>query len=387
MNLIQQLRRDEYLEFREKNLEEFRRSKWEVLSLFRRNHWSPTLEASLDSVKELNKNGFDVNATNERYDLVVIDDGEELRVTKGSLTIKSLGLDDLEAYSKEYSFSFDKQMYYNNFTFLTAKEVKVGKGLRVKLVVFLDSYGSFKRKLYLEGDNVIDIEIRGGSALSSEHWMFEVREGEQASVSILQDVASGERLAMFDAIVNEDSTLNLLASDLGGNNSKTRVNGFLKGHDSSLREVLVSFVGSRVMDVLSTLYHSGSHTQGLLILKGVVEDKGILYSKGLIKVFKGASRSKTRLVDEALVIGNGKVNSIPSLEVEDLNVEASHASFISHLDDEKVYYLLTRGLRRGLAEDLIVLGFIDEKLREFSKHEEFRLKTLTGVMERLKGKA
>jgi Fe-S cluster assembly protein SufD len=44
-------------------------------------------------------------------------------------------------------------------------------------------------------------------------------------------------------------------------------------------------------------------------------------------------------------------------------VKCSHGATVGHLDDEALFYLMSRGISRNQAERLVVLGFLGEVLQ------------------------
>ena len=53
---------------------------------------------------------------------------------------------------------------------------------------------------------------------------------------------------------------------------------------------------------------------------------------------------------------------MPNLEIENNEVQCSHASTVGPVDAEQRFYLESRGVPTGRAERLIVRGFFDEVL-------------------------
>ena len=65
---------------------------------------------------------------------------------------------------------------------------------------------------------------------------------------------------------------------------------------------------------------------------------------------------------------------MPSLEIEAHDVQASHGATVGQVDEEQVFYLMSRGLDRSEAKGLIVNGFLESLLQRVSVY---------GVRERL----
>ena len=48
-----------------------------------------------------------------------------------------------------------------------------------------------------------------------------------------------------------------------------------------------------------------------------------------------------------------------NLEIDEYDVIASHGASIGAIDDEELYYLMSRGLTEDKAKELLIMGFID----------------------------
>ena len=90
--------------------------------------------------------------------------------------------------------------------------------------------------------------------------------------------------------------------------------------------------------------------------------------RGLIHIGKNASKTRSFLNGHSLLLGQkAKANSIPSLEILSNDVQSRHGATVDHLDEEKIFYLNTRGYSRKQAEKTVVEGFVGEV---FEKSEE-----------------
>jgi len=102
-------------------------------------------------------------------------------------------------------------------------------------------------------------------------------------------------------------------------------------------------------------------TQGNTLIKVVVMPGGKLNLKGVIKINKGAELVEAFLRQSILLIGeNSMATAIPELEIESNEVKASHAASIGRVDEEQLFYLMSRGLNRDEAVKLIIEAFLTE---------------------------
>ena len=101
------------------------------------------------------------------------------------------------------------------------------------------------------------------------------------------------------------------------------------------------------------------NTAGNTLIKAVVMPKGNLSLKGVIRISKNAQNSEAFLKHSILLVGNdSQAVSIPELEIENNQVQASHASAIGPIDQSQLFYLMSRGFSKKSAIKLIIKSFL-----------------------------
>ncbi|MBI2656509.1 SufD family Fe-S cluster assembly protein [Candidatus Woesearchaeota archaeon] len=76
------------------------------------------------------------------------------------------------------------------------------------------------------------------------------------------------------------------------------------------------------------------------------------------------------LANNILKLGDKTLaNSIPSLKIDANDVKASHGATVGQIDEEHMFYLMSRGLSRAEAERLIVEGFFEPIIQKIPLEE------------------
>ena len=128
--------------------------------------------------------------------------------------------------------------------------------------------------------------------------------------------------------------------------------------------------GSQVLDYRIYVTHQGPRTTSDIFLKGAVADKARAVWTGLMRIEKGARGTSAFETNRNLVLSDGaKVNSVPNLEILTDDLQCGHGSSSGPLDEQQLYYLMSRGLPRNPAERLLVRGFFNEILSGFAVPE------------------
>ncbi len=117
--------------------------------------------------------------------------------------------------------------------------------------------------------------------------------------------------------------------------------------------------GAEQKSVTVVINHQAAHTRSSTILKGVASDSAQIYFTGKIKVAEHCPDTNAFLTERILLLSDTAVaHAVPDLEILTDDVKCSHAASISHIPDQHLFYLMSRGLTRQAAQDLIVDGFL-----------------------------
>lgn len=110
--------------------------------------------------------------------------------------------------------------------------------------------------------------------------------------------------------------------------------------------------------------HLAKDTEGYIENYGVANDESALIFEGVGKIHKGMKRSVARQSNHGIVLGEkSRLDANPFLLIDEYDVEASHGAAIGKIDDEQLYYLMSRGLSLKVAERLIISGFLSPVLK------------------------
>lgn len=129
--------------------------------------------------------------------------------------------------------------------------------------------------------------------------------------------------------------------------------------------------------------HNAPHTTSDLLFKGALKDEARTVWQGMIKVLPNAQKTDGFQANRNLVLSKAaRADSIPGLEIEANDVRCTHAATIGKLEDEPIFYLMSRGMTRQDAERLIVAGFFDPIMQRIP-FEEVRARLTAHIEEKL----
>lgn len=127
--------------------------------------------------------------------------------------------------------------------------------------------------------------------------------------------------------------------------------------------------------------HNVSNTSCLIDIKGALYDSSFSNHFGEIFIGSNAFRTESYLSDHTLLLSeNSKTISSPNLRIYNNDVKASHGASIGSVNNEKLYYLQSRGFDKKDAIDILVSGFFESTFNDITDQNManvFRQKLLT----------
>ncbi|MFQ5742628.1 MAG: Fe-S cluster assembly protein SufD [Acidobacteriota bacterium] len=159
--------------------------------------------------------------------------------------------------------------------------------------------------------------------------------------------------------VDRDGSVVSVGIGLGGLYNKADIGTELQGANANSEMIGVLFGdGRQHFDNHTEHIHVHSHTFSDLDFKVVLEDRSRSAYTGLIRIELDATNSEAYQENRNLLLDSEcRAESIPELEILNQEVRCTHGATIGPIDDEQVFYLMTRGLSRREAERAIVEGF------------------------------
>lgn len=146
--------------------------------------------------------------------------------------------------------------------------------------------------------------------------------------------------------VGSQLTKNFSDIDLLGEGSNARMSGFYFAN------------GRQHLDHDTQQNHMAPHTNSDLLYKGGLIDNSRSVWQGMIYVAPGAQQTDGYQANRNLVLSkSARADSIPGLEIMADNVRCTHGATIGQLEQEPIFYLMTRGITRPEAERLVIDGF------------------------------
>lgn len=158
------------------------------------------------------------------------------------------------------------------------------------------------------------------------------------------------------ALVGKNARVNWLDCSMGGKLAQVEVHTSLDGEGAASNNWGMFFGrGQQQFDLAATVRHNAPHTTSDMLTKGAVTDHAKAIYRGLIRMERIARQSNGfQRADTLLLSDTAEADNIPALEIDNADVKCSHASTIGQVDDEQLFYLMSRGLPEAEARRMLV---------------------------------
>ena len=349
------------------------------------NNWNNILKPvvdELDSVgvleSEKHFGGMGVQYESEVIYHNMIKELEEKNVIFTSIEVAIKKYPDLV---KKY---FGKIVSYteNKFAALNASVFSGGSFIYVPKNTVLDrplqSYfrinsknmGQFERTLIIVDDNSSLHYVEGCTAPSySESSLHAaiveiyVGKNSKCRYSTVQNWATNVyNLVTKRALVDESGVMEWIDGNIGSKVTMKYPCCILKGDDSSGTCITISVAKkNQEQDSGARMIHIGKNTKSNIVSKSIASNGGNATYRGKVDIKKSATNSESMVKCDSLILDDESMSdTIPVNIVSNLSSNIEHEATVSKINDDVLFYLMSRGIPEERATELIVLGFIDK---------------------------
>ncbi len=170
---------------------------------------------------------------------------------------------------------------------------------------------------------------------------------------------NGEKKQFVFSWFGEDSVEEAHEIILEGDGSEADVYGLFYGHDSQ------KYVNNvRVV-------HKGKDTRANVFACGVAIDKSFIDFSGMLRVEHGAKRTRTFFRANLMILSQqAAAHTFPGLEIEENDIlQGGHAATVGKVNEEQMFYLMSRGLDETTSKRLVIRGFFEPVLSHIDASE------------------
>jgi len=254
------------------------------------------------------------------------------------------------------------------------KNTTLDRPLQSYFRIDTESLGQFERTLIIVDDDATLEYIEGCTARSyssnSLHaGVVEIFVGKNASMrySTIQNWSTDVyNLVTKRAIVDDYGKMEWIDGNIGSKVTMKYPSCILKGDYSVGNSISVAYAKkNQRLDAGAKMIHLGKNTKSNIVSKSIAEDNGICNYRGTTHICKSAIGSIAEVKCDTILLDNTcKSDTYPTNIVDNDSSKLSHEATVSKIDEDKMFYLMSRGLSFDRAKELIITGFISDFKKE-----------------------
>ena len=237
-----------------------------------------------------------------------------------------------------------------------------------------ENMGQFERTLIIvdEGAQVHYVEGCTAPTYSSESLHSAVVEiickpGSRVRYTTIQNWADNVyNLVTKRAVAHKEATMEWVDGNLGSKLTMKYPSVYMLGEGAHAEILSIAFAGvGQHQDAGGKVVHGAPHTSSIVTSKSISKDGGRSSYRGLVKVANGAKGARSKVVCDALILDKAsRSDTYPVMEIDEADVSIAHEASVSRIQEEQLFYLMSRGLSETEASTMIVNGFIEPLVKE-----------------------
>lgn len=160
-------------------------------------------------------------------------------------------------------------------------------------------------------------------------------------------VADQAQVEWSIGMMNDGPTIGDFASELNGRESQSDA------------QVIAISAGQQRVGVNTRVVNRGQQTVGNIVQRGILLDQSQLTFNGIGHIIHGAHGANAEQENRVLMLSDqARGDANPILLIDENDVLAGHAASIGQVDQEQMYYLMSRGIDAQTAQNLVIRGFL-----------------------------
>ena len=348
------------------------------------------------SKKNIDKN-VDVDLINEfEHNKIIFVDGNISKI--------DFNHEDKDKFSLKHDLELDEQLNENallnlNTAFLSSYiKFTVKKGYQFQKPLILYNY--LTSDLVSHGLNLrMDINLEDGSSLdivnianqNAKNNFLNLRQKINIGKnSVLKNYSldisptSNIKYSFNDINLDKNSHLEYFIFSKGSKFAKHDINCSLNNdHGSVSLNGIIDLDNEKHHEIKTSINHNEENCKSYQLIKSVLNENSKGVYQGKIYVNSKAQKTDGYQLSRALLLNDDvEFNAKPELEIYADDVKCSHGSTSGNIDENSIFYLMSRGLSHAQSKKLLTNGFLNEVIEKISnKNIKSLIKKLTGIQE------
>ena len=154
-------------------------------------------------------------------------------------------------------------------------------------------------------------------------------------------------------------------------------------YSSAFINGIISLTNSQHHEIKTNINHLAENTKSYQLIKSVLNENAKGIYQGKIYVDSKAQKTNGYQLSKALLLSeNTEFDGKPELEIYADDVKCSHGATSGNLDEDAIFYLMSRGLSNQQSKELLINGFLLDAVEKITDIEiKDLIKNMIGITE------
>ena len=164
------------------------------------------------------------------------------------------------------------------------------------------------------------------------------------------------------AIVEANGLMEWIDGNVGSKTNMKYPACILNGPHAKGTCITVASAGAgQIQDTGAKMIHLAPYTKSNIVSKSIASNGGNATYRGTVKITENAHHSVASIKCDTIILDKeSKSDTIPKNIVNNKTSLLEHEATVSKISEDKLFYLMSRGISEEKAKELIILGFINE---------------------------
>jgi len=351
----------------------------------------------LDFYKENNASSIEADFINEF-------DHNKIVFINGKMSTIDFGYENKEKIIINQNLELDNELNENvllnlNTAFLSSYiKITINKGYQLQkpLILYnyltsdLDFYGlNMRLDIDLEDDASMDVinisnENRKNNFLNFRQKIKIGKNSTLKNYSLDINPTSNIKYSFKDIDLDKNSHLEYFILSKGSKFAKHDINCSLNNdYGSVVINGIIDLENKKHHEIKTAINHNEENCKSYQLIKSVLNENSKGVYQGKIYVNSKAQKTDGYQLSRALLLNDDvEFNAKPELEIYADDVKCSHGSTSGNIDENSIFYLMSRGLSHAQSKKLLTNGFLNEVAEKITNEDVKSLvKKFTGIQE------
>lgn len=269
------------------------------------------------------------------------------------------------------------------------KGVKVGLPLQAYFRINAERFGQFERTLIIAEDGADVHYVEGCTAptyttdsLHSAVVEIFCKENSRVRYTTVQNWSTNVyNLVTKRARADKNAFMEWIDCNIGSQITMKYPSVYLMGEGARGEVLSIAFANKgQIQDAGAKMIHLAPNTKSRIVSKSISKGGGQTSYRGLVNVSPQADNASVYVSCDALILDElSRSDTYPYMKIKNNDIEIQHEATVEKLGEEKLFYLMSRGLKKVEAEGLLVNGFIEPVSREIPLEYSVELNRLINL--------